>query len=436
MKKEITIVCLYAVIIFGTQTVNAQQSSDAMNRVASENYETIGFTHYLNLVGQNNLGYIAEKFKVKIAEANSISQKVFPDPELTISGFDNNDRNLQLGRGLGFDLGYSLELGGKRRSRIRLAKSEEEMAKILLEGSFRELRADASILFLESLKQKGLLEVKRKSYNAMKQLYEYDSLRYKSGEINETDMRQTKLEAAALLNEVYRQETELKSSLAELCELAGRTPDTLLMPVEVLQASYLRTYNLKDLQVAALENRTDLSVAMKQKEISVNQLKLTKAERAIDLGLNVGYDINAEARNEIAPVPAFNAVRAGITVPIRFSNFNRGAVKASQYSVEQSEIEYAAVELQIQKEVSKAFFYYEGVQKQLIQFNLSILDDAQKVYDAILYKYRSGETNLLEVLVAQSNYNSIRESYVEALFDYASSIVEINRKCGIWDLEF
>ena len=194
--------------------------------------------------------------------------------------------------------------------------------------------------------------------------------------------------------------------------------------------------SLQAYHAAALDHRTDLVAAMKQKEISANQLKLTKAERAIDLGLNVGYDVNAEARNEIAPVPPFKAVRAGVSVPLRFSNINRGTVKASQYALEQSEVEYQAIELQIQKEVSQAFFYYEGVQKQLSQYHLTILDDARKVYDAILFKYRSGETNLLEVLVAQRTYNEIRESYVETLFDHASGIVELNRKSGLWEVEF
>jgi len=430
MKKSISFLYISAAIIAGTSTLNAQQTGFTENY-----YEAVTFTQYLNLVGQNNLNLIAEKFNVKIAEANVISQKVFPDPELSVSAFDNSERTLQLGRGLGVDLDYNMELGGKRSSRIRLAKSEAEMTEILLEGSFRELRADAAILFLESLKQKGLLEVKRESYNAMKQLYEYDSLRFKLGEINETDMRQTKLEAAALLNEVYRQQAEFKSSMAELCEFAGRTPNVLLFPQGDFVETW-RTASLQELRTTALENRTDLAIAMKQKEITANQLKLTKAERAIDLGLNVGYDINSEARNEIAPVPPFRAVRAGVTMPLRFSNFNRGTVIASQYLVEQSEIEYAAVELQIQREVSQAFFYYEGVQKQLSQYNLSILEDAKKVYDAILFKYRSGETNLLEVLVAQRTYNTIRESYVETLFDYALSIVEMNRKSGIWDIEF
>ena len=413
---------------FGMQPVNAQ--------TGNENYEQITFSQYLNLVGKNNLGFMSEKFNIKISEANIVSQKVFPDPELTISAFDNSDRTMQLGRGVGFDLNYQLELGGKRSSRIRLAKSESELAEILLEGSFRELRADAAIMFLESLKQKGLLKVKQESHNAMKQLYEYDSLRYQLGEISETDMRQSKLEATTLLNEIFRQEADYKSSMVELCELAGRTPEILLIPEGNFTESWNVFSSLSTLRVIATENRTDLAVAMKQKEINSNQLKLTKAERMLDLGLNVGYDINAEAVSEVAPVPAFKAVRVGITVPLSFSSFNRGTLKASQYSVEQSEVEYAAIELQIQREVSQAFFNYEGIEKQLAQYNLNILDDAKKMYDGILLKYRNGETNLLEVLVAQRTYNEIRESYIETLFDYALAIVELNRKCGIWEVEF
>lgn len=66
----------------------------------------------------------------------------------------------------------------------------------------------------------------------MRQLSRSDSLRFISGEITENDVRQSKLEASSLLNEVYEQEAAYKSALAVLNQYMGITTDTLTMPAE------------------------------------------------------------------------------------------------------------------------------------------------------------------------------------------------------------
>ena len=79
--------------------------------------QDISFTEYLNRVGKSNLGYLAERLNVSIADAETVAQKVLPDPELE---FEAGSDNFSLG------LSYSLELGNKRGNRIRLARSRAE----------------------------------------------------------------------------------------------------------------------------------------------------------------------------------------------------------------------------------------------------------------------------------------------------------------------
>lgn len=402
----------------------------ALSANASEIHETIDFADYINLVGQSNLGFLAERFNVKIAEAEAISQRVFIDPEFSVSVFDETD----IGRGFELELEQVFELGGKRRSRIRLAKSEAEMASILLAGSLADLQAEAATAFLESQRQKQLLELRQDSYEAMKQLYQFDSVRHRLGEISEVELLQSRLETAMLLNEVFEQEAELKSSLAELNELAGRNPLQLLMPRGTLSKPIARDYNLGFLLEYALDDHVDLDVVMQQKRITRDELRLTRAERAIDLGVNVGYEFNTAP---IRPVEPFNSVRAGVTVPLRFSNINRGALRASQYAVEQAEMEYTAAGLQIKRDISQAFFVYEGLKRQVAQFETGgMLDVARRIFDGVLFSYRNGEARLLEVLMAQRDYNEIRENYIDTLFEFAAAVVELNRRSGIWEVEF
>ena len=52
------------------------------------------------------------------------------------------------------------------------------------------------------------------------------------------------------------------------------------------------------------------------------------------------------------------------------------------------------------------------------------------------YSYQRGASSLLEVLEAQRTYNETQQAYAEALFDYASALVELEHAVGIWDIDF
>jgi cobalt-zinc-cadmium efflux system outer membrane protein len=114
-------------------------------------------------------------------------------------------------------------------------------------------------------------------------------------------------------------------------------------------------YSSKDLTELAQDNRADLRAAIRNRELSAANLKLAKANRVIDLGLNVGFAHNTVALNEEAPSPKFNTISAGISIPLKFSNANKGELRAAQYSEQQAEYQYNAVLLQIRKEVEQCY---------------------------------------------------------------------------------
>ncbi|MDA6071015.1 TolC family protein [Flavobacterium sp. AC] len=396
----------------------------------------MNYPEFLSLVNKNNLGYAAEKFNVNIAEANIEASKVFPDPELAIGASDNGQRRMQMGYGFSTEITWTLELGGKRKARINVAKSTNELTKALLEDYFRNLRADATLEYLTSLKQKEIFKVQLNSYTILKNIAVADSIRFKLGSIAEIDARQSKLEAHTMLNDVYQSEADWKTALLELATLTGnQKADTLYSPIGDL-TNFDRLFNLNELIISAKNNRTDLLAALKNKNVSQDVLKLTKANRMLDLGVNMGVESTSVVTNVVAPTPSTNAVSAGISIPLKFSNRNKGELKAAEYTVQQAEILYQQTELQIQTEVRKAWLNYLTTQKQVRQFNTGLLADAQRLLDGKIYSYKRGETSLLEVLNAQRTYNETQLNYYETLYNYAAALVELEKTAGIWDINF
>lgn len=429
MKKYIKII-VSVVLLHLSCKVNAQETDTIFTK------KKIDYPVYIGLVGKNNLEYSAEKFSVNLAEANILRAKIFPDPELSFGAFDNGERRMAMGYGFNSELSWILELGGKRKARIDLAKNEAELISLLLENYFRNLRADATLAYLLTIQNRHLLDVQFNSCQQMQKLAQADSIRFKLGSITQVDARQSKLEAGTMLNEVYVATAELKTSLASLSLLSGQNHhDTLLYPKEDF-TGFDRNFVLQDLIVTALNNRIDLKAALQQKNVSQSLVKLVKANRVIDLGLSIGTTYNSYARNIIAPTPSFTAVETKITIPLKFSNSRPGELRAAQYSAMQAEQLLKQAELSIQTEVTQAFYNYEAAQKQVLLFNTGLLAEAKAIMDGKIYSYQRGEVSLLEVLNAQRTYNEVQQNYYQTLYNQAAALVELERAAGIWDIHF
>ena len=96
----------------------------------------LDYSQYLETVKHNNLEYAAQKFNVDLAETEIIGAKAFPDPELQFAYFDNGESKKQLGVGYTGEIDWTIELGGKRKARVNLAKSQYELTKLILSDYF------------------------------------------------------------------------------------------------------------------------------------------------------------------------------------------------------------------------------------------------------------------------------------------------------------
>ena len=425
---------LIYVLLILSMVFQASQSFAQIDTVF--NRIPIDYAKFLSLVGQNNLAYAAQKFNMNIAEANIESAKIFPDPSLGFGWFDNGNNRMGMGYGFNSRLDRTIELGGKRKARINLANSEAELTKYLLLDYFRNLRADATINFLAALENKFQLNVKVRSYLAVNRLSNSDSIRFKLGSIKDIDARQSKVEAGSILNEVFQSLSMWKMSLVNLGLIVSKpNSDSLYFPIGRMN-KFDREFNLNQLITEAQNNRADVLAALQNTQVAKKMVQLAKANRVADLGIGVGLGYASYDYNIVAPTPSFTQVSAGISIPLRFSNKYAGQLKMAHYAGLQAELLYKQVEVQIQVEVTQAYYNYITVRQQVNEFNNGLLTEAKKVRDGKIYSYQRGATSLLEVLNAQRTYNDIQQKYYETIYNYATALVQLERAAGIWDIDF
>lgn len=396
---------------------------------------TVTLKQYLALVAKGNLSYAAQQYNVSIAQAELSVAHVFPDPELSFSYSNNQNITGNMGKGIETGISYPFSLGNKRGAAISLAKNLHEQSQSALEAFYQALRADATLGFLSAVRDREMLALQQDTYTRMRKLAEGDSIRLKTGAIMEIDAMQSALEATAQQGEVLQAEDDVQGSLIAITRLRGTsTSDTIMQPADGIPI-FKRNFTFDQLLKSALDQRSDLKVAAKEQEVAKAKIRQLKANRAFEFSLEAGYAHTAEVTNESAPAPALTTYKAGITIPLKFSSFNRSEVRAAKLAALQAELSYRDMEQQVVADVAKAYSSYLSAEKQLEHYGHGIVENADKILQGRIYSYQRGESGLIDVLAAQRAYNDLRKDYVEAQFRYASALVELERAVGIWDIE-
>lgn len=401
------------------------QGIQAQNTPISKEKKDLSLEEFLHLVSKNNLEYASEKLNINISEAELKVAKLFPDPSLSVDYTDNKENGVYTGHALAYELSTSLELFGKRRARVSIAQSQMALTDALLNDYYRNLKANASISFLESLKQNQLYLVASDSYKTMQQLSRADSIQLSLGNIAKVDALQSKLETEILSNDLLQAQVDYENSLRELSLLCGNA-DITISPLGQLEKS-CKIFDIRVLIESSINNRADLEAARHASSVSENELKLARREQFFDMDVKLSLE---DSYAKGISSPSGKALTAGFSIPLQFSNLNRAKIKMAKYKLEQAEFLYQQAELNIKIEVEKAYAQYNISCKQVGQYETGLLSNAKEVLEGKIYSYKRGETSLLEVLNAQRTYNDIRTAYYETIYNNAVAFIELERAVG------
>ena len=387
------------------------------------------YSEYMESVQQHNAAWLAEKYNLDIAQAQTEAARVFNDPELSVSYGNNEDWSLQMGQSVEAELSYSFSLGNVRKARIGVARSEEEITRALLDDWFLNLKAEATVAWVEALQARSILNLKRSSYESMQSVAQADSLRAVLGDLGKVDASQSRLEAQAMRAEMLSAEADYRNALATLSLYAGGMRfDALpegpcLIPVPGLSCEEMVEY--------ATANRADLKAAELSRTLSQRNLELVKATRAPEIALNAGYSYNTEVRNEIAPAPLYHGLSVGLAIPLKFSNLNKGERAAAEHAVLQADAAYEAAVRQIETEVRQAHASWEAAARVAGECSEEMRAESAAILESRRLAYLQGDSSLLDYLLAVRVYNDTAEQCIEAESGLATAAATLVRALGI-----
>lgn len=408
MKKMISLVLLTVLVL--------------MASAQSMTYET-----YNRLVAEKNAQYLAEKYNIDIATASLQAARIFNDPELSIAYGNNQDWDLQMGQSVEVGLSINPDIAGVRKARIAVAGNEKDITEASVMAYLSNLKLEAAKAWAEAWKLKESCSVLEKSVADMMQIAQSDSLRLAVGEIGRAEALQSRLEAHTLQNSLLTLQADYRNALNTVSLFCGGEYISTLegeLPMTAI------TYDASDVCSLAEDNRADLKAAMLSKTLSENNLRLIRATRAFEMGIDLGYSYNKEVRNEIAPAPRFNGLTVGVSIPLKLSSLNKGELNVACSEVRQSECYYEAARLQVLSEATQAYNSMMAASAVLEQYTTSILDDARSIVEGHKEGYLKGESSLLEFLSAQQTYQDVMQAYLEACSNCFTCKAQLEQATG------
>ena len=389
--------------------------------------QKISYGEYMQRVFEGNIALAAKKLDIEIADAGVKSSRIYNDPTVALTYTNNEDWSKGLGQGIELELGRTFTFG-VRRSRIDLAESERRQAVALLEEYMRNFRADATIAYLEHLRAKMLLEEAQQIYKDLTEVANNDSICFNRGDIPQSDWLESRMAQGIARNGMLDAEAHLANTAIKLGYYMAKLdnasslegPGTLEISE---QAAPLEHYTTQ-----ALANRPDLVVALSKADIATAMQKFNSAVRRPELDVTIGATYN------IAD-PNFTSLKAGVAIPLKFSNLNKGAKIQDEVLVKQANMEIEEARLLVAADVMQAYNNFKYATRQSETFTGKMLNDMQQVVKGKRLAYELGEIPFLDYLIVERNQSEMRREHINALFNKAAAWVELQRATG-FTMEF
>lgn len=385
--------------------------------------QNITYEQYMKNVLENNTALVARGMDIEIARAAIQSKKTYNDPTLSLEYGNNEDWNKNLGQSIAAQLGCTFTFG-VRRAGINLAEKEAEATKAVFYDYMRNLHADATIAYLQHLKAKALLDIATNREAYMQQLSLSDSLRFQRGEIAKTAWIETRLAAGLMHNERLAAEAELHNSAITLGIFMSNLTNAQNISAEGSLNNITEPLGSMENYIdRALNNRADLQAAYYNIDIAEAQKKLNSTLRRTNLQLSIGGEYNKAD-------PSFTKLKVGASIPLKFSNLNKGARIQDKMRVEQATQLFSDRCIKVQSEIMQAYNNCRTAEQQTATFTRGMLDETSELLANKRKAYEAGEISFIEFIETERSENMMQAEYIESLYNKAACWVELQRSIG------
>ncbi|KVE28375.1 RND transporter [Burkholderia singularis] len=372
----------------------------------------------LSLAAANNPLLRSARAEADASVGTLIQAGVRPNPSVSVlqEGFSARERTTT---GM---INQTIELGGKRRSRLDAASYGREFALASLDVRTAALRADVTSAFYALLAAQRQQQVAEESATIAARSAELADKRARAGKVSPVEATKARVAQAGAQIELMSAQTQTAAALARLvnvtgsADVRGRTATGDLEAVPDVEP-------LSEL-LARLDDAPLTRAAKADMQRSNARIAIEQAKRIPDITVSAGF------KRVVAAGSPYNQAVVGVSIPLPLFDTNRGALLEAVHLAKKADADFDSARARLRLELTQAYADYERATAQARRLKDDVLPAARQALDAMSRGYQLGKFGFLDVLDAQRTLFAEQSRYVKALADAQQARTDLDRLVG------
>lgn len=354
----------------------------------------------------------------RVEEATRLQAGLRPNPEVGIE-FENFAGSGELSGADALEttlmLSQLIELGGKRKARVRVAEGAWQVSVLDYEAERLAVLTETAMRFVRVLEIQHRLQLAERARDLAEESRRVIDRRVQAGDVSPIDEIKARLESESARITADRLQRDLDAARRDLSAMWNQDDPTYTTLIGSLD------------QLGPNPSLTELSAmidahpqvqrwaAEADRLAAAVELERARGVPDVNAGLGVRYE------NEIEDA----ALVAGMSVPLPLFDRNQGGILAARLRASQAIDEGRASRRELTTRLNRAHARLSAAYHEAQAISDVLLPAAHNAYEATRRAYEEGKVAYLNVLDAQRTLFDTEAQRLEALAEYHTALVEV-----------
>ena len=336
----------------------------------------------------------------------------------------------------GLSASWELDLWGKFRRAIEASDANLMASVANYDEALVSLTAQVASTYVNIRTYEERLRIARENVKSQQQTLNLTSVRFRNGEVSETDPQQAKSEYAQTRSQIPQLEIGLRQNQHALSILLGRPPSNLEdllgpsgpVPMAPPQVAI-------GIPAELLRRRPDIRSAEQQAAAQSALIGATKADLypAFSLSGTFGFLSTDIGNSDLGNAFDWKSrvISFGPAVVWNVLNYGQitNQVRAQDAAFQAAVLSYQNTVLQAQQEVEDGLASFLGAQETVALLSEAVAA-AQRSVDLAAAQYRAGDASYTTVLTAQQNLLAQQDQLAVTQGSVAQGLISLYRALG------
>ncbi|MCD6233747.1 MAG: TolC family protein [Candidatus Marinimicrobia bacterium] len=329
----------------------------------------------------------------------------------------------------GISVSQTLFTSGALFSSVRLAKTGEEMAEIQKEQEKNNVILTVRTLYQQILLMESLIRATEEAERSALANLEMVRKMKAAGKANQFEVLQAEVKYREISPRLLSLKNRKKNLMTNLITFLNlETDEEIELSGELtLMDNPFRESALEEIKQEALANRYEL-VLLKYQEKMLKSRRLLAASGAlpkVSLSADVRHQAQADSQDDMEYYRSKN-VSVSVSIPLLSGGKHLASVQQANIELKKHELQVEQTIDFILSDVEKAYFkVFESREK--VESNATLVEQADEALRMVKIMYENGGATQVEVLNAESGALGARSSYLSAVFEYNTAILQLKQ---------